>query len=116
MEIKDLQRHIRALVMLEETESPVLSCYLDLEKSEAGYREALDERWRLLRQSLTGKAVRDLEDVFARIETFLKTELRPRAKGAAMFGRGGCCLSRGLTPYPQIKLTPFNFSSFQVCS
>lgn len=89
MEIKNLQRHIRTLVMLEETESPVLSCYLDLEKGEAGYRETLDERWRLLRQSLTGKAVRDLEDVFARIDAFLKKELLPRAKGVAIFGRGG---------------------------
>ena len=30
MELKNLRQHIRTLVTLEETEAPVISCYLNL--------------------------------------------------------------------------------------
>jgi len=53
MDLKELQKHIRTLATLPEAGAPVISCYLDLETSESGYRPALDQRVRLLRKSLS---------------------------------------------------------------
>ena len=58
MELNDLQRRIRTLASLQETSAPVISCYLNLEQGEAGYRNALDERVRALRGSLQEEAPR----------------------------------------------------------
>ena len=36
MDLKDLKQHIRTLIALDETASPVISCYLNLESGEPG--------------------------------------------------------------------------------
>jgi protein required for attachment to host cells len=89
MELKTLQKHVRTLVTLEETEAPVISCYLNLESGVSGYRDALDERIRLLQASLKDDKRRYFEEALDRIEAFIATELLPDAKGAAVFSRGG---------------------------
>ena len=89
MEMKNLRKHIRALVTLGETEAPVISCYLNLESGVSGYRKALDERIGLLRKSLDRDTRRYFEEALSRIETFIATKLLPDAKGAAIFSRGG---------------------------
>ncbi len=86
MDIEKLRVHIRALIMLEETAAPVLSCYLDLE---AGYREFLDARVRVLRKGLRWAARPAFEEALSRVEIFLASERWPGAKGAAVFARGG---------------------------
>jgi protein required for attachment to host cells len=55
----------------------------------SGYRDALDERIRLLRASLTDDTRRYFEEALSSIETFIATEQFPDAKGAAIFSRGG---------------------------
>lgn len=62
MELKNLQKHIRNLVTLEETEAPVISCYLNPGAGVQGYRHALNERVSLLRKSLSGEARRHFEE------------------------------------------------------
>jgi len=89
MELKTLQKHVRTLVTTEETEAPVISCYMNLESGISGYREALDERIRLLQASLKGDIRRCFEEALKSIETFIATELSPDTKGAAVFSRGG---------------------------
>jgi len=89
MELKNLQKHIRTLAMLEETDSPVISCYLNLETGEAKHRHKLKSWGRLLKQSLTDQARRDFEEALDQIEAFITTELLADAKGAAIFARGG---------------------------
>ena len=89
VEIKTLQKHVRTLVTLEETEAPVISCYLNLESGVSGYRNPLDERIRLLQASLKDDTRRQFEEALNSIETFIATELSPDAKGAAVFSRGG---------------------------
>ena len=89
VELNDLQRHIRALACLQEASAPVISCYLNLEKGEAGYRNALDERVRALRGSLEEEEQRAFEYALGQIETYIATKLPAEAKGAALFSRGG---------------------------
>ncbi len=70
VELNDLQRHIQALACLQEASAPVISCYLNLEKGEAGYRNALDERVRALRGSLEEEEQRAFEYALGQIETY----------------------------------------------
>ena len=52
MDVKTLQQHLIALATLHETDAPVVSCYLNLERGPLAYRGALDARVELLRKSL----------------------------------------------------------------
>jgi len=89
MELKKLQKHVRTLITLEETDDLVISCYLNLEFGESGYRNFLTERVRVLNKSLTGEVVQSFKEALSRIELFIKTELLPDTKGVAVFARGG---------------------------
>ena len=89
MELKNLQKHIRYLATMEETEAPVISCYLNLELGLPWYRNALDERVALLRKTLTGATRRLFEEALDHIEAFIATELLLDAKGAVIFSRAG---------------------------
>ncbi len=89
MELKNLQKHIYALATLEETASPVISCYLNLETGVARYRSILDERVCVMRKSLVEEARQDFEQALGQIEDFIETELFTDAKGVAVFARGG---------------------------
>lgn len=89
MELKNLQKHIRTLATLEETNSPVISYYLNREFDELSNRLKLTEQGRVLRQSLWGRAKHDFEEAMNKIETFIDTELLPDAKGVAIFARTG---------------------------
>jgi rubrerythrin len=89
MELKKLQKHVRTLAILEETNAPVISCYLNLEKGASGYRNILDKRVDLLRKSLKGDKSIHFEEALKRIEDFIATELFADAKGAVIFSRGG---------------------------
>ena len=86
MELKELQRHIRTLAALPETEVPVISCYLNLERR---YRPALDDRGRLLRKSLVGKARRHFEEALGQVEAYLRAGVPAGTRGVAIFARGG---------------------------
>ena len=89
MELKNLQKHIRTLATLEETNSPVISYYLDRESNELTNRLMLTERSRVLRQSLWGKAKHDFEEAMNKIETYIDNELLTDAKGVVIFARAG---------------------------
>jgi len=89
MELKNLQKHIRTLATLEETNSPVISYYLNRESDELSNRLKLTEQGRVLRQSLWGRAKHDFEEAMNQIETYVDTELLPDAKGVAIFARTG---------------------------
>ncbi len=89
VELSTLQKHIRMLVTLEETNSPVISCYLTINEETLSWRSALDQRLYLLRRSLRGDARWDFEEALAQIEDFLRAELRADTQGVAIFARGG---------------------------
>ena len=89
MELKNLQKHIRILATLEETNSPVVSYYLNRESDELANRLLLTEQGRVVRQVLWGRAKHDFEEAMNQIETYVDNELLPDAKGVAIFARVG---------------------------
>ncbi len=86
--VTDLQPHILRLATLDESASPVVSCYLSLETGPSGYRHALDMRARQLRASLSAPA-HGVAAALERIDDFVGKQLLAEATGAAIFARGG---------------------------
>lgn len=89
MELEKLQIHIGNLVTLPETTSPVISCYLTLEKGRLKDRNRFVERIRSLEQGLSNHTKGDFKEAIAQIEKYLTAELLPDAQGAAIFSRAG---------------------------
>jgi hypothetical protein len=89
MKLQNLREHVRTLATLAESDAVVVSCYLTLAKGRVRNRNAFDEQVRSVILGRTGKGRSDLEAALQRIEAYLKTELLPDAKGAALFSRSG---------------------------
>lgn len=85
--LDELRRHVSVLACVDETEAPFVSCYLNLEQGEAGYRKALDDRALAMRSTLEGDAKADFDAAMGQITNYLSGMLRPGAKGVALFSR-----------------------------
>jgi len=85
--LDELRRQIGVLACVDETEAPFVSCYINLEQGEAGYRKAFEERASVLRAAFDGDARADFEAAKAQIEGYLAAKLRRGAKGLALFAR-----------------------------
>ncbi|MBF0290171.1 MAG: host attachment protein [SAR324 cluster bacterium] len=90
MELKNIENHIRTLATLNSNYSPLISCYLNLEKGKKGYRSYLKDRTRLLQSSQKGlpHVEEEFEDALNKVESFIKKKLLPETKGVAIFSRG----------------------------
>jgi hypothetical protein len=88
--LDELKQHITVLASVKASDAPFISCYLNLENGQTGWREVLDERARILRRILKGDDLDDFEEALGKIEAWLSAELLPEAKGAAIFVRGTC--------------------------
>ena len=86
--LEELERQVGVLACVEETDAPFVSCYLNLEDGQTGWREALEERARMIRRILKGNDLADLEESLTRIEEWMSANLLPEAKGVAIFVRG----------------------------
>jgi peptide subunit release factor 1 (eRF1) len=89
-----LADHIQQLAAFEPTAFPVLSLYLDLSPDQHGrdqhaafVRKALGERVRSLRPNAPERE--SIERDVARIEQYLRDEVRPSANGLAIFACSG---------------------------
>jgi hypothetical protein len=89
VELRQLEEHVRTLATVEETDSPWISCYLDLRNGVPGYRDELSSRLQILRKSLPTRSLADFEDAARRIEAGLRGPISPRTRGVAAFARGG---------------------------
>ncbi len=89
MDVKKLEEHIRTLATVAEAEAPFMSCYLDLSKGVAGYRDELDSRIQLLEKTLPVHSGRAFEEVKNVVEMCLYVAHLQRTKGLAVFARGG---------------------------
>ncbi len=89
MELKELQEHIRTLVTLEETEAPVISVYINLQKNAAELREFTKHRVTLLKESLPQDQLSHFQRAMERIGRYVAEELDKTAQGAAIFARDG---------------------------
>ena len=87
MELKQLQNYIRILATLEETDAPVVTCYLDL--SNQRYRNVVDQRVRLLSSLLAGEPLADFEHSMGLIEEYVAGKIEDTSRGAALFSRSG---------------------------
>ena len=86
--LEELKQHITVLASVEESSASFISCYLNLEKGSDSWHETLDKRIHILRTILKGNDLIDLEYALEKIEAWIATELRPDAKGIAIFIRG----------------------------
>jgi protein required for attachment to host cells len=89
VEVTKLEEHIRTLATVEGTDSPLISCYLDLRNGTAGYRDELKNRIQLLRKALPFECLPEFEHAVSLIEAFLNESILPRTQGVAAFARGG---------------------------
>jgi len=86
--LDELEQHIALLARVEETDASFISCYLNLENAQTGWRDVLDERARILRRILKGNDLVDFEEALGKIKAWLTSDLLPDAKGVAIFARG----------------------------
>lgn len=89
MELRQLEDHIRTLATVEEAESPLISCYLDLSKGVIGCRDELEARFQILRKSLPVRSGAEFGESADRIAAYLNESLSERTRGLAVFARGG---------------------------
>jgi rubrerythrin len=89
VELRQLEDHIRTLATVEEAESPLISCYLDLSNGVIGSRDELDARFQLLRKSLPVRAAAEFGESSRRIEAYLNGAISQRTRGLAVFVRAG---------------------------
>jgi rubrerythrin len=86
--LDELTRHITLLAGVEESDSPFISAYLNLEKDPHDWCETLDKRADVLRRILKGDDLADFEEALERINAWLANYLLSEAKGVAIFVRG----------------------------
>jgi len=89
MELKQLKSHIRTLITLDETEAPMVSCYVQRDPGRNGSILSFERRDRAIRTVLRGQELLEFEQAFERIQRYLATDLRPATRGVAMFSRAG---------------------------
>ncbi len=89
MDLEKLGLHVRNLITLSETDSPLISCYVNLEAGRASYRDALDARIKEIRTALPPDQRHDFEQALGRVEAFLASKINLEANGVALFSRGG---------------------------
>jgi hypothetical protein len=89
MDLKEIQNQIRTLAVMKETDSVVISCYLNLQKGGVANRNFFQNRVGLLRKILTKSQSNGFEEAIARICDYLDKELIPEFGGTAVFARGG---------------------------
>jgi predicted RNA-binding Zn-ribbon protein involved in translation (DUF1610 family) len=85
--LKALRRELEVLAAVDQSESPFLSCYVDLERGPAGCRDELESRARALRATLPEPMRLDLDAALAPAASYLNEQLHPDARGAAIFSR-----------------------------
>ena len=89
METKNLHKHVRNLTTLNETSSPVASCYFNLQNGAEKSMEFILERKRLLEKNLGHRGRQDLNQVVSEVHACLKTKVDANTKGMAIFARTG---------------------------
>lgn len=89
MELNELDQHILALATLEETRSPLISCYLDLSTTDPGYKTVFDERVQVLRRTVKEEVHHDFEQALYKIQEFLGARAIAGSSSLAIFSRAG---------------------------
>lgn len=89
VDLDQLRKHIRALITVEETEAPMLSCYIRREGSRLEVSGPFKHRIRAL-QSIVQESEREhFDDALSRLDLYLATQLQAMTQGVALFARSG---------------------------
>ena len=88
MELDQLKTHLRTLITLEESEAPILSCYMNLDALGKD-RSPFDRTLRLTLNLLDRKERRPFDEALESIRKFLAREVNSETRGVAAFSRGG---------------------------
>ena len=86
MNYEELQQHIQYLELLEDSNSPIVNCYLGVESF---YRKTLNEQSRSITAGLPVEMRASFWEILGHIEVFLGTNIAPGTKGVACFARWG---------------------------
>ncbi|MBD3289995.1 hypothetical protein GF337_14400, partial [candidate division KSB1 bacterium] len=86
MDLENLDKHIDTLAKLDETEYPVISCYLNLTGNFSDY---FNERIRLLEKNFPINEREPFDEAADKIFEHLKSGIDSEAKGVAIYARGG---------------------------
>ncbi len=89
MERQYIQEHIKKLATLDDHESPVISCYLNLENDRNQYKLYLKERIRFVTSSLRKSELAEFNKAMAKITAFMDNKLNAKTRGVALFVRAG---------------------------
>lgn len=90
MKLEVLEKHIKRLANLPETDQLVVSCYVNLADTDRGWRTFVPGREKEIVESLVStvdKAV--VRSAFSSVKTWLNSRLHPESRGAAFFACGG---------------------------
>ena len=90
IDLNQLRRHIRTLLTLDETEAPMLTCYVNRSSGLNGSMPPqLDQRVHAIRKALHEQDLTCFETALGRIREYLGTEVRRQTRGIAVFARAG---------------------------
>lgn len=90
MDLDQLRIHIRTLIALEETEAPIVSCYIHPTVERDGSQSSLfDRRVRTMRKVLGGQERDDFDAALGVIQRYLALARLPMTQGVAAFARAG---------------------------
>ena len=89
MELPQFEDHLRRLATVEESDSPLVTCYLDLSNGVSGVRREIACDVQSLRNSLPSASAGQFDKAVERIEAYLNEAVWPRTRGLAAFSRAG---------------------------
>ena len=80
---------VHRLVEIEPDESPLISCFLDLQRKHSEWMSDLNYPSSLVAKRLTGRRRTDFEDALGEIRSYLEKSLDPHSKSVAFYARWG---------------------------
>jgi hypothetical protein len=85
--LDELQRKVHLLALIDETEAPLVTCYMGLEQGISAARYAFAKQCAAIRPAIERGAVIDFDAAIQEIAAYLATRLRTDARGVAVFAR-----------------------------
>ncbi len=84
-----LKKLIHQLVAIEPNESPLISCFVNLEQPRRDYFTEIEPQARMIGKRLSGLRKRDFEDAMDEVRDYLNRSLKPPSKSLAIYSRWG---------------------------
>ncbi len=87
MELKELSSLVRELAIMDETDAPFISCYLNLADSD--WKNFLENRLHLIKKTWPREQSAEFETSVQQIHDYLSHKIVDTSKGVALFVRAG---------------------------